>query len=88
MENKNLKKESMSDKKILTGVVVSDKMKDTLVVKVSRFIKHKKYQKYFQRDKKYSVHSPNNTFQIGDKVVIEECRPISKTKHFMVKSTV
>ena len=79
MENKNLKKN-----KILSGIVVSDKMKDTIVVKVSRFVKHPKYGKYIKMDKKYKVHDVGNSKHIGDKVDIIETKPISKDKHFAV----
>ncbi len=70
--------------KILNGVVVSDKMKDTCVVLVTRFVKHKKYKKYYKVGKKYKVHDVGNTKKVGDKVEIKECRPISKDKHFVV----
>ena len=81
MEN-NLK--ASSSRKTLTGVVVSDKMKDTVVVKVSRFVKHPKYGKFFSKDKKFKAHDLGNTKKVGDKVIIEECAPISKDKHFVV----
>ena len=70
--------------KILSGVVVSDKMKDTIVVLVSRFVKHPKYGKYISIDKKFKADDKGNTKKIGDKVMIEECAPISKDKHFKV----
>lgn len=70
--------------KILSGVVVSDKMKDTCVVSVVRFIKHKKYKKYYKESKKYKAHDVGNTKKIGDKISIIECRPISKDKNFRV----
>jgi len=73
-----------SRKKIMTGVVVSDKMTDTCVVLVDRYIKAPKYGKYFQRSKKYKADDKGNTKKIGDKVTIEECSPISKDKHFKV----
>lgn len=66
----------------LTGVVVSVKMKDTIVVAVSRFVKHPKYHKFVKRVKRYHVHDVGNTKNEGDTVDITECRPISKTKHF------
>lgn len=69
-------------RKRLRGVVVSDKMQDTVVVSVTRYVKHPKYKKYFKRAKKFHVHDEGNTVHIGDTVIIEECRPISKTKHF------
>lgn len=71
-------------RKVLTGVVTSDKMKDTVVVEVARFVKHPKYGKYTSVNKKYKAHDAGNTKKIGDKVSIEECSPISKDKHFKV----
>ncbi len=66
----------------LTGVVVSDKMKDTIVVSVERYVKVPKYNKYVTKTKKFKAHDAGNTKKIGDKVEILECRPISKDKHF------
>ena len=80
-DTKNNKKTN-SRRKTMVGVVTSDKMKDTVVVKVSHFIKHPKYGKYVSRDKKFKVHDVGNTKKIGDKVTIVECAPISKDKHF------
>jgi small subunit ribosomal protein S17 len=74
------------NRQTLSGVVVSDKMTDTVVVKVVRFEKHPKYQKYQKISKKYKAHDAGNTKKIGDKVSIESCRPISKDKHFKVIS--
>lgn len=70
--------------RVLTGIVVSDKMKDTVVVEVKRFIQHKKYRKFYSRSKKYHAHDAGNTLKAGDEATIEECRPISKTKRFRV----
>lgn len=70
--------------KILRGIVVSDKMKDTAVISVVRFVKHSKYKKYYKVSKKYKAHNAGNTKKIGDKVEIKECRPISKDKHFII----
>jgi small subunit ribosomal protein S17 len=75
---------SIQKNKTLSGVVVSDKMKDTCTVSVIRFVKHKKYKKYYKVNKKFKVHDVLNTKKIGDKVLIMECRPISKDKHFIV----
>lgn len=80
--------EHASTKKTLRGVVVSDKMKDTVSVLVNRYVKHPKYKKYRTISKKYLAHNPGNTAQVGDKVVIRECRPISKNKHFEVVESV
>ena len=71
-------------RKILSGVVVSDKMDKTVVVKVSRFVKHKKYCKYYKVSKRYKAHDPENKYKTGDKVEIAETRPISKEKKFKV----
>ncbi len=73
-------------KKTLSGTVVSDKMQETAVVAVSRFVKHSKYKKYIKRTKNYSVHNPGNKAKEGDTVTIRSCRPISKTKTFEIVS--
>ena len=70
--------------KVLKGVVVKRAMKDTATVSVSSYVKHPKYKKYLRRSKKYLVHDPGNTAQVGDKVSIRETRPISKRKHFVI----
>jgi small subunit ribosomal protein S17 len=70
--------------KVLQGVVVSDKMKDTVVVRVERYVKHPKYGKYIKHQKKFKAHDAGNTKKIGDKVSIVETKPISKDKHFMI----
>lgn len=76
--------EKTTHKKTLQGVVVSDKMKDTVVVLVSRYVKHPKYKKYMTRTKRYKAHNPGNTKREGDAVVIRSCRPLSKDKSFEV----
>ena len=68
------------------GVVVKAAMKDTATVAVSRYVKHPKYKKYQVRTKKYLVHDPGNTAQVGDKVTIVACRPLSKMKSFKLAS--
>ena len=78
-------KEKMAQRR-LTGVVVSNAMKDTVVVKVERYIKHPKYGKFFKRSKRFKAHDAGNTRAVGDTVVIESCNPISKDKHFKVLS--
>ncbi|MCX6752891.1 MAG: 30S ribosomal protein S17 [Candidatus Nomurabacteria bacterium] len=78
------KKEIVAKGKVLSGTVVSDKMDKTVVVSVSRFIKHPKYGKYYTVSKKYKAHDEENTFKKGDKVSIMETRPISKDKKFRV----
>ncbi len=68
----------------LTGTIVSDKMNKTVTVLVERKVKHPLYGKIIRLSKKYHAHDENNEFGMGDVVVIEECRPISKTKAWRV----
>ena len=70
--------------KILTGTVVSDKMQKTIVVEVTRFVKHPKYQKYQKRSKRYKVHDEKNEHKVGEIVDIQETRPMSRHKTFTV----
>ncbi len=70
--------------KKLKGKVVSDKMEKTVIVSVDSYKKHPKYKKYISVSKKYKVHDEKNECKVGDKVMIEECRPVSKDKHFAV----
>ncbi len=86
MPNKDLKENKGNQGKVLKGTVVSDKMDKTVVVSVSRFVKHPKYGKYYQINKKYKAHDEANKFHVGDKVEIMETKPISKDKHFKVVS--
>lgn len=66
------------------GVVVSEKMKDTVVVEVTRYSRVPKYEKYMMTRKRFKVHDPGNTRKTGDVVSIQECRPISREKRFKV----
>jgi len=68
----------------LEGVVVSDKMKKTVVVAIERLKLNKKYKKYFKVTTKFKAHDENNEFHPGDKVIIEETRPISRDKRWKV----
>ncbi len=70
--------------KVMAGVITSDKMNKTVVVKVDRYVKHEKYQKYYTISKKYKAHDEENAYKTGDKVEIMETRPISKDKKFIV----
>lgn len=74
-------------RRVLQGVVVSDKMDKTVVVKVERKTIHDKYKKYITRSKRYSAHDEGNQFKVGDKVRIRECRPLSKNKCWEVISS-
>ena len=71
-------------RKTLRGTVVSDKMQNTVVVVVNRYVKHPKYKKYMKVSKKYHAHNPGNAAKMGDVVVIRSCRPLSKLKHFEI----
>lgn len=79
-----MEKTKTTKAKVLSGTVVSDKMKDTVVVLVERYEKHPKYEKFIKRGKKFKAHDAGNTKKIGEKVEIRECAPISKDKHFVV----
>jgi small subunit ribosomal protein S17 len=69
-----------------SGTVVSNKMDKTITVEVERMIKHPLYGKYIRRSKKIHAHDPENQCQEGDKVTIEETRPISKNKAWKLSS--
>ena len=71
-----------SQGKVLRGTVVASKMQDTCTVAVDRYVKHPKYKKFMLRTKKYLVHDKGNTAAVGQKVEIQETRPISKRKRF------
>jgi len=71
-------------KKRLKGIVVSDKMQKTIVVRVERIKAHPKYKKRYKISKNYKAHDEKQTYKTGDNVIIEECRPISKHKTWRV----
>ena len=71
-------------KRVLTGRVTSDKMDKTITVLVDRRVMHPLYKKFIRRSKKYAAHDEANLCKIGDSVRIEECRPISKRKTWLV----
>ena len=71
-------------KRLLSGTVVSSNSNKTIVVKVSRRVKHKMYRKIITRSKNYHAHDENNQFKVGDKVSIMESKPISKLKPWTV----
>lgn len=81
----------MSETKVnrsLTGTVVSDKMDKTVTVLVERKVKHPLYGKVIRRSQKFHAHDENNTYQEGDVVSIEESRPLSKTKTWVVSALI
>ena len=80
----NTHPDKTTKRKTLTGEVMSNKMQDTVIVLVKLYKKHYKYEKHFLRGKRYKVHDKGNMSSVGDKVVIEECRPFSKEKKFTI----
>jgi small subunit ribosomal protein S17 len=70
----------------LKGIVTSDKMTKTIVVAVTRLIKHPKYKKYYKVTKRYKAHDEKGEYHAGDKVIIRETRPTSKEKRWRVIS--
>ena len=75
-------------KRQLQGVVVSDKMQKTRVVEVVRSKKHPKYLKYYKASRRFKAHDENNEYKVGDKVVMEETRPLSKEKRWRIVSRI
>ncbi len=71
-------------KKQLTGTIISDKMQKTVVVKTERVKEHAKYKRRFRVNKNYKAHVESGEYKIGEKVVIEECQPLSKDKKWKV----
>lgn len=71
-------------RKTQEGIVVSDKMEKTVVVKVSHLVKHTAYNKYIKRSVKYKAHDETNSCKIGDRVQIIETRPLSKDKRWRI----
>jgi small subunit ribosomal protein S17 len=77
--------ESKTDRTTKIGTVVSNKMQKTVVVAVENLVRHGMYQKYIRRTNKFLAHAENNDVNVGDRVVIEETRPLSKRKRWNVK---
>lgn len=75
-------------RRILEGKVVSDKMDKTITVLVERRFMHPMYKKYVRKSSKYAAHDEQNQFKAGDVVAIQECRPISKRKTWVVISDI
>jgi small subunit ribosomal protein S17 len=83
--------ENMSDqktKRTKVGIVVSDKMDNTIIVLTERLYKHKLYGKFLRRNEKYMADDPQQVAGMGDRVLIEECRPISKNKRWRVREVI
>jgi len=76
------------NRKTQIGIVVSDKMEKTAVVKVDRLVKHPVYNKYIKRSAKYKAHDEENAAKIGDRVLIVETRPLSKDKRWKIRQII
>lgn len=88
VEHKKETNLSENQSRVLTGVVLSNKMDKTVVVEVTRTVKHPLYGKIVKKFKKYNAHDADNACSIGDVVEIAECRPLSKTKHMTLSRIV
>lgn len=67
-----------------SGIVVSDKMDKTIVVRIERMVMHPKYKKRYRVSRRFKAHDPENRFHEGDRVEIVECRPLSRDKRWRV----
>ena len=77
---------SESKNRVISGVVVSDGMDKTVVVRIERQVKHPIYGKYIRRTDKVSAHDENNDCKVGDMISVVETRPLSKTKSWCLES--
>ena len=78
----------MTKRRTLEGVVVSDKMTNSIVIETARLVAHKLYGKMIRRHKKYMADDPQNICCTGDLVLIEECRPLSKNKRWRLRQII
>jgi small subunit ribosomal protein S17 len=76
-----------SGRKTRVGTVISDKMDKTVVVMVERLVHHSKYHKFIRRQNKFRAHDAQDACKVGDRVLIEESRPLSRTKRWVVVET-
>ncbi len=84
-ENSNTETAAQDSKRTKVGVVVSNKMQKTVVVAVENLVKHGMYQKYIKRTNKFLAHNEDPAVNVGDRVIIEETRPLSKRKRWNVR---
>lgn len=80
--------ETRNTRKTFTGVVESNGMDKTIVVRIERLVKHKTYKKYIKRSTKLTAHDPENTCNVGDKVSVTATRPLSKRKRWRLVEVV
>ena len=79
---------SLQKRRSVVGVVVSDKMQKTIVVKVDRQVRHPLYRKYVEKTRRYKAHDEKNDAKVGDRVVLIESRPLSREKRWVLQSIV
>jgi len=77
-----------SNRKVLSGEVVSDRMDKTITVEVTRLVQHDRYKKYIERSSKFKAHDEDEEASEGDRVEIMETRPLAKTKNWTLKRIV
>ena len=87
-EEKMTEQDKQQTTRSLKGHVISNKMDKTITVLVERTVKHPKYGKYIKRSTKLHAHDENNTCHEGDLVIIEQCRPLSKTKAWCLREVI
>ncbi len=80
--------EQKSNKRTMTGIVISDKSDKTIVVRVETLVKHPLFKKYIRRRNKFMAHDPGNECGIGDKVLIKEHRPLSRRKRWHLEKII
>ncbi|MEW6288702.1 MAG: 30S ribosomal protein S17 [Thermodesulfobacteriota bacterium] len=80
--------EKKAHKKTRIGIVISDKMDKSIVIRTERLIRHKLYGKFIRRQVKYMADDPESLCSVGDLVMIEECRPLSKRKRWRLRQIV
>jgi small subunit ribosomal protein S17 len=80
--------EKKKNSKTKIGIVVSDKMNNSIVVRTEQLVPHKLYGKFIRRQVKYMADDPESLCRIGDRVLIEECRPLSKKKRWRLRKIV
>ena len=86
-ENKDVRN-PLQKRRAVVGIVVSDKMQKTIVVKVDRQVRHALYKKYVEKSRRYKAHDETNDAKIGDRVALVESRPLSREKRWVLQSII
>lgn len=88
MSEKNEIRNPLQKRRTMVGIVVSNKMQKTIVVRVDRQVKHGLYKKYVEKSRRYKVHDEKNDAKMGDRVRLVESRPLSREKRWVLQSIV